>query len=91
MNIAYIDGVPELLTADCANKNVHRIGGPAVILADGSKIWYINGERHRTDGPAYEGADGHYEWYLHGEHYSFNEFLKKLPMEQAVLVALEWK
>lgn len=34
---------------------------------DGTKIWYLNGERHREDGPAVEYANGDKEWYLNGE------------------------
>ena len=33
---------------------LHRIDGPAVEYADGSKSWYINGKFHRIDGPAIE-------------------------------------
>ena len=35
-------------------------------LPDGSKEWYLNGERHRTDGPAIERADGTKQWSLNG-------------------------
>ncbi len=35
--------------------------------ANGSKYWYLNGERHRTDGPAIEYANGDKYWYLNGE------------------------
>lgn len=34
---------------------------------DGSKKWYLNGERHREDGPAIEWASGSKKWYLNGE------------------------
>jgi hypothetical protein len=34
------------------------------VFADGSKFWYLNGERHREDGPAVEHADGCKSWYL---------------------------
>lgn len=34
---------------------------------NGSRAWYLNGERHREDGPAYEGADGTRAWYLNGQ------------------------
>jgi len=34
---------------------------------NGTKYWYLNGERHRTDGPAIEYADGDKYWYLNGE------------------------
>ena len=33
-------------------------------LPDGSKEWYLHGERHRTDGPAVEQADGSKVWFL---------------------------
>ena len=36
-------------------------------LSDGTKQWWLDGERHRTDGPAIEGADGYKEWWLDGE------------------------
>ena len=42
----------------------HRVDGPAVERADGSKFWYLNGKRHRVDGPAIEDADGSKYWYL---------------------------
>ena len=31
--------------------------------ADGSKLWYRNGQLHREDGPAAEWANGYKEWY----------------------------
>ena len=36
---------------------LHREDGPAVIYADGKKVWYINGKLHREDGPALIYAD----------------------------------
>jgi hypothetical protein len=35
--------------------------------SDGTKQWYLNGERHREDGPAIEYASGSKFWYLHGK------------------------
>ena len=35
--------------------------------ADGTKEWWLNGQRHRADGPAIERADGSNEWWLNGE------------------------
>jgi len=32
----------------------HRKDGPAIIRADGTKIWYYEGNKHRFDGPAWE-------------------------------------
>jgi hypothetical protein len=31
---------------------------------NGTKYWYLNGERHREDGPAIEWSDGEKWWYL---------------------------
>ena len=45
---------------------IHRTGGPAVICADGSLMWYFRGQRHRTDGPAIEWRSGGEEWYQNG-------------------------
>ena len=42
----------------------HREDGPAVEWADGTKAWYINGERHREDGPAIEEVDGLKAWFI---------------------------
>ena len=47
---------------------LHREDGPAVELADGSKIWSLNGKCHREDGPAIENADGtKHCWFLSGK------------------------
>ena len=45
----------------------HREDGPAIVYANGSKSWYLNGERHREDGPACEGTDSYKAWYLNGK------------------------
>jgi hypothetical protein len=31
---------------------LHRIDGPAIERADGTREWYRDGKRHREDGPA---------------------------------------
>jgi len=41
----------------------HRLDGPAIECADGTKYWYQKDQRHRLDGPAIERADGTKEWY----------------------------
>lgn len=48
------------------DNQLHRIHGPAVIKANGSKIWCRNGVRHREDGPAVEWVNGMQEWYQDG-------------------------
>ena len=45
----------------------HRLDGPAIEHADGSKCWCINGQRHRTNGPAVECADGTKWWCINGQ------------------------
>ena len=45
----------------------HRIDGPAIEWADGSKEWCINGKLHRTDGPTIEHADGAKQWWFNGQ------------------------
>ena len=45
---------------------LHRVGGPACVTADGSKSWYLNGQLHRDDGPAVEDANGSKCWSEHG-------------------------
>lgn len=48
------------------NGRLHRLGGPARILADGSTAWLVNGRGHRIGGPAVEEADGDQEWLVNG-------------------------
>lgn len=55
-----------LLWHDLEGK-LHRVGGPAVIKADGTKEWWLDGKRSNPDGPAIERPDGSKEWYLDGK------------------------
>jgi len=34
------------------------------VYPDGTKCWWLNGQRHREDGPAYEFANGNKSWFL---------------------------
>lgn len=45
----------------------HRIGGPAIVLTGGTKVWYQNGKPHRLDGPAFEWMSRPHQWYFEGE------------------------
>ena len=45
----------------------HRVDGPAIERADGTKHWWLNGKRHREDGPAVIGATGTKIWFLNGK------------------------
>jgi hypothetical protein len=42
----------------------HRLDGPAVIWADGTKEWWVDHKRHRLDGPAFIWADGIQQWWV---------------------------
>ena len=35
--------------------------------ADGSRIWWVDGQLHRVDGPALELPSGTREWWVHGK------------------------
>jgi hypothetical protein len=94
MNIHRVDG-PAIIWRDGAtewylNGKNHRVGGPAFEGVSGYKAWIINGKRHREDGPAIECTDGTRYWCLNGKDYSFEDFLKQLPEEDAVMVKLTW-
>ena len=69
--------------SDAAMKILHRIDGPAMEFADGSKEWYVEGKRHRLDGPAmYVGYVGGYTaWYVHGTRLSQEEFIRLAAKE----------
>ena len=48
---------------------VHRLDGPAIEYANGTKYWYQKNQLHRDDGPAVEHADGSKAWYFEGKQY----------------------
>jgi len=45
----------------------HRLDGPAIEWANGTKEWYVDGKLHRLDGPAIEWSDGSKEWWVDGK------------------------
>ncbi len=51
---------------------LHRLDGPAIESADGSKEWYINNKRHRLDGPAMTNPDGAKSWWINGKRHRLN-------------------
>jgi hypothetical protein len=44
---------------------------------NGSREWYLNGQRHREDGPAIETAHGICKWFLNGEQVTEQEVMKR--------------
>jgi len=53
--------------SDREMKILHRVDGPAIERADGTKEWWINHKLHREDGPAVEYECGYKEWWIDGE------------------------
>ena len=41
----------------------HRLDGPAVEYKNGTKYWFVEGNRHRLDGPAAVLANGRTKWW----------------------------
>ena len=65
----------------------HRVDGPAVEYANGTKWWLQNGQRHRADGPALEYTDGTKFWYLNGVEVTEEEVMK--PVKQLTVAQIE--
>ncbi len=60
------------------HRKLHREDGPAVILKNGDKEWYLNGLAHREDGPAVICSDGIVEYWLNDTHYEYKEWLDRV-------------
>ena len=45
---------------------LHRDDGPAIVFADGARVWMQHGALHRAGGPATEGSGGSPAWRRHG-------------------------
>ena len=71
------------------SKQLHRVDGPAIEWANGSKYWYLNGEFHRIDGPAIEYSNGTKAWYLNGEEYTEKKFNKIIKEANEMCLALQ--
>jgi hypothetical protein len=56
----------------------HRLDGPAIEFANGTKQWLVNGLPHRLDGPAIEWADGDKQWWINGVNYSYEDWKKEV-------------
>lgn len=53
----------------------HSEDGPAILSDNGTKEWWLDGQRHRIDGPAVERPDGKNEFWLHNKLMTKHEFL----------------
>jgi hypothetical protein len=73
-------------------EELHRLDGPAIESANGTKEWYVDGKRHRLDGPAYESADGYKSWWVDGKEMTekeFNEYIKPKPSCEGKVVEVD--
>ena len=57
-------------------EKLHRLDGPAVEHANGTKYWFVDGELHREDGPAIEHINGDKYWFVDGKLLTEKEFNK---------------
>lgn len=69
---SYKSNMGDVIIYQDANHDYHRIGGPAIIYADGTKRWYYHGYLHRTDGPAEivrpsDISAGYRTWWVNGK------------------------
>lgn len=65
----------------------HRLGGPAIILKDGSIQWMKHGQRHNTKGPAVEDRHGK-EYWVAGCQMSYIRFaLEFMKLTEQELIA----
>jgi hypothetical protein len=65
---------------------VHREDRPAIEWNDGTKFWFLNGERHREDGPACEFPSGNRDWWLNNIEYTEEEYWKIINLKDKTKV-----
>ena len=65
---------------------VHRLDGPAMEFANGSKWWFQNGLYHRLDGPAVEWSNGSVEYWIEGKILSEEQWLSHPLVKQRMLL-----
>ena len=68
----------------------HREDGPAIIHADGSEIWWVNGVKHREDGPAVVCPDGRKEWFINDKRHRADGPALIYPYRHGVDYVQEW-
>lgn len=47
-----------------SERQLHRLDGPAIEAANGSKLWYKEDKLHRLDGPAVDSISENKEWWV---------------------------
>lgn len=72
---------------------LHRVDGPAVILADGTEHWIQHGKHHRIDGPSIIYLDGRTRWFINDERIKSRnryQLLAQLTHEDMTLLILKY-
>jgi len=67
---------------------LHRLNGPAIEWADGTKEWWVDDKCHRLDGPAVEWASGFKAWWVKGKQMTeeeFNKYIRKPTCEGKIV------
>jgi len=52
------------------NVKLRSIDGPVIEWEDGTKQWWVHGQRHNEHGPAIEWANGDKEWWVNGQRHN---------------------
>lgn len=73
------DGCRHVEVGDEGDWILHCPFAPAVLGADGSYTWYLEGKMHRVDGPALFAADGSKSWLYEGQHHREDGPAKEHP------------
>lgn len=70
---------------------LHRTDGPAVILPDGEKQWYLHGMLHNKQGPAIASPGHPPSWYIRNKKMTFQEWLKYTTLSNEEITLLQLK
>jgi hypothetical protein len=66
-----------------AERQLHRLDGPAMEYSYGSQYWFQDGKLHRLDGPAVILYNDNKEWFKYGVQYTSKEdFFEDLSEEE---------
>jgi hypothetical protein len=66
-----------------AERQLHRLDGPAAEYRYGTKYWFQDGKLHRLDGPAVILYNDNKEWFKYGVQYASKEdFFEDLSEEE---------
>jgi hypothetical protein len=58
---------------------------PTMTDTNGTKEWWLNGQRQRENGPTFECANGDKEWYIHGKQISEEKHASQTTMVKSAV------